>query len=179
MTSLVDKLKAGKRNVSLLKYPGTDDDIGITVLTEAEHQETIFAAERVFKDACIEISATTLAAYNAELNTQTLFRAIVDPAKKSKDGICERYFRSVDELRGVLQREAKETLIEAYNAVDDECNPSPERLSEERLEAIFSEVKKNPISGRDLSLTTLRELIIYLASRPSISPKDNGSISSP
>src|SRR5450759_4032023 len=108
---LIEKLKAGKRNIKTIKFPGTDDIIGLAVLTEAETQEALFAAERLFKENQIEISATTISAYNSEANTQTLVRALVNPAKKKEDGTYEQYFESIGEFRSLILRETKDLLI--------------------------------------------------------------------
>jgi hypothetical protein len=141
VSDLIEKLKAGKRNMRTLAYPGTENEIGITVLSEAETRDAIFATERVFKEAEIEVSAMTVSAYTAENNTQVLFRAIVDPKRQKKDGTYERLFKDVDEFRSLLRREEKEILIEEYNAFEKEC--SPVDPSEEELEALSEEVKKN------------------------------------
>jgi len=163
---LIEKLKAGKRNIKTIKFPGTDDIIGLAVLTEAETQEALFAAERLFKENQIEISATTISAYNSEANTQTLFRALVNPAKKKEDGTYEQYFESIGEFRSLILRETKDLLIDEYNAWAEEVSPSPLQLSDKELEAIFAEVKKSPISGNALNLSMLRQLTIYLAGLP-------------
>jgi hypothetical protein len=174
---LIEKLKAGKRNIKEIKFPGTDETIGIAVLTEAETQEALFATERLFKEKGIEVSATIVSAYNSEANTQTLFRALVNPAKKKEDGTFEQYFSSIDEFRSLIGREAKDILIEEYNSFEEEISPSPLKLSEKALERIFTEVKKNPMLGNALSLNTLRQLTMYLVNQVSILQKDNGSTS--
>lgn len=175
---LIEKLKAGKRNIKTIRFPGTDEVIGLTVLTEAETQEAIFATERLFKENQIEVSATTVSAYNSEANTQTLFRAIVNPARKKEDGTYAQYFPGIDEFRSLIGREAKDILIEEYNAFEEECSPSPLKLSEQAMEEILAEVKKNPIFGNGLNFSTLRQLTMYLAGRLSILQKASGSMSS-
>ncbi len=177
MSDLIEKLKMGKRNIRTLIYPGTEDEeVGITVLSESETQEAIFATERVFKDAGVEVSAMTLGAYTAENNTQVLVRALVDPKRRKKDGTCERLFKDVDEFRSFLLREQKEALIDEYNAFEKECSPADP--SEEELEALSAEVKKNLTLGPNLSIHTLQRLIIYLAKQLLTLQKDNGSTSS-
>jgi hypothetical protein len=178
MSSLIEKLKAGKRNIKRLEYPGTDQGIGITVLSEAETQEAVFASERLFKEHLIEVSATTADAYVSELNTQILFRALVNPAVQKKDGSCERYFSDVDEFRGMLMKDAKGILIDEYNAFQDECSPSPLKMSENEIEALVEKIKKNQMPGSGLSFRMLRELTTYLACRHQASQKDSGSTSS-
>jgi hypothetical protein len=176
--NLIEKLKAGKRNIRTLAYPGTEEEIGITVLSEAETRDAIFATEREFKKGEIEVSTMTLGAYTSENNTQVLFRALVDPKRQKKDGTYERLFKDMDEFRDLLRREEKEILIEEYNAFEKECSPSPRDLSEEELEALADDLKKNLTLGTDSSFRTLQQLTIYLAKQLSTLQRANGSMSS-
>lgn len=175
---LLEKLKAGKKNIKIIKFPGTDEDIGITVLTEAETQDAVFAAERFFKESGIEVSATTIGAYQSELNTQILLRCLVDPSKKKKDGTYEGFFKDTKEFKSLLAKEAKDILVEEYNGFESECSPSPLKMTDDEFDRLFDELKKSPQTvGSSLSLKTLKGLIIYLAVRPATSPKDSGSTS--
>ena len=76
--SLLEKLKAGKKNKKTIKYPGTDQDIVVSILSEADIQIAHFEAERLFKKNGIEVSMSTVDAYEAEKTTQILFRACSD-----------------------------------------------------------------------------------------------------
>ena len=176
--NLIEKLKAGKRNIKVIKWPGTDEEIGLTVLTESDIQDSIIDAERLIKAKGIEISATTIGLQASEQNTQILYRALVNPEKKKADGACERYFRTADEFRAIVTREVKDLLIEEYNAWEAERSPSPLKLTDDEFQKIFDEVKKTPTYGNDLNLITLRGLITSLAGREAKSPKASGSISS-
>jgi hypothetical protein len=178
--SIIEKLKMGKSNVKVVDWPGLDGEtIGITVLTEAETQEAQFAAERLFKDESIEVNAMTVGAYTSEANTQILFRALVNPQKKTKDGDYERIFSSVDQFRGLVRREAKEVLIDAYNAFEEECSPSPKKMSDEDLQALLDDAKKNSgMPGNDLSFSTLRQLITFTVNLLLSLQRDSGSTSS-
>ncbi len=176
--SLIEKLKAGKRNIKIIEWPGTDEKVGITVLAEGELQDAQFATERLFKAAGIDVTASTIDAYGAENNTQILARALVDPAKRREDGTCEPLFPDVDALRAVITSEVKGPLIDAYNAFQDECSPSPLSLSDDEMEAMIDDLKKNPTYGTGLSLRTLIRLVLYSADRPTDARKDSGSTSS-
>lgn len=176
--SLIEKLKAGKRNIKIIRFPGTDEDIGVTVLSEAEIQDATFETERLFKENGIEISASTLNTYNSELATRILFRVLVDVNKKMSDGQPEQFFNSIIEFKKLLTRDAKGILIEEYNAFEDECSPSPLKMGDDDFERLFESLKKNPkVIGRDLSFRMLKGLIIYLAGLHVKSQKDSGSIS--
>lgn len=174
--NLIEVLKAGKKHIKTLKFPGTEFEVGLCVLTDGEVQDAVFSTEQRFKEKGIEITATTLATYNRELNTQMLFRALVDPLKQRPDGTYEPIFKKVDELR-LATADQKNELIEEYNAFEAQCSPSPVKMTDDEFDALFEDIKKNPLTGNDLSLQTARRLILYLASRPQNLPKDSGSIS--
>jgi hypothetical protein len=169
--SLIEKLKAGKKNVKPVLWPGTDETVRLAVLTEAEIQQALFETEKKFKAAGIEFSVATADAYQSEQNTQTLALALLD----ERGG---RLFKTADELRPLLQPSVKDVLIEEFNAWQQECSPSLTRLGDEEFDKLFEDIKKNPSTSNGLSLRTLRELIIYLASRPATSPQASGSTSS-
>ncbi len=169
--SLLEKLKAGKKNVKPVPWPGTDETVGLAVLTEAEIQQALFETEKKFKAAGIEFSVATADAYQSEQNTQLLALALL----YEQGG---RLFKNADELRPLLQPSVKDVLIDEFNAWQQECSPALARMSDAEFDKVFEEVKKNPSTLNSLSLRTLRELITYLATRPVISPKANGSTSS-
>ncbi len=175
--NLLEVLKAGKKNIKTLNFPGTDQQIGLTVLTDGEVQEAVFSAERHFKDKDIEITATTLGTYNSEVNAQMLFRAIVDPEKRKTDGTYELAFKRIEDLR-LASSAQKAELIEAYNDFEAQCSPSVAKMSDEDFDKLFEDIKKNPLTGNSLNSSTAKRLIVFLASRPQSSPKGSGSTSS-
>ncbi len=176
--SLIEKLKAGKHAVKIITWPGTNNAIGITVLTEAESQSAHFETELMFKQKGIEFSAANVDEYQSEESTQILARALVDPEAKDKNGDPVRIFKSADELRGLIAHpDIKAALIQEYNDWQTECSPKIESMTEEQYDALFSEVKKNASCLNSLSLRTLRGLIIYLADRQTKLRKASGSTS--
>ena len=176
--NLIEKLKAGTRNVKLTTWPGTENRIGIRVLTEAEVQAAHFDTELLFKQRGIEFTAATVDAYQSEQNTQVLSRAIVDPELKDKAGDPAKIFKNADELRGLLSHpDVKAVLTREYNDWQTECSPDLETMTEERYEELFAEVKKNPSILSSSSSATLRGLIIYLAARQAKLRKVSGSTS--
>lgn len=160
MSSLLEKLKGGKRNTRKIKFPGTDQDMVLRVLSNAEIQEALFATENRFKAKKIKISSTTVEAYEDENATQILFRALRDPQDPDRP-----FAENADELRKLLTRDEKDILVDAYNGLEKEVSPSVTKLSEKELEDLFEGLKKTPENGNNLSFSTLKRLIIYLASR--------------
>ncbi len=176
--SLIEKLKAGKHAVKIVTWPGSNNAIGITVLTEAEIQAAYFETELMFKSKGIEFSAANVDAYQSEESTQVLARALVDPEAKDKNGDPVRIFKSADELRGLIAHpDVKAALIQEYNDWQAECSPKIETMTEEKYDALFAEVKKNPSCLNSSSSRTLRGLITYLADRQTKLRKVSGSTS--
>ena len=169
--SLLEKLKAGKNNVRNVRFPGSDGEVAIQILSSQEVQDSIFAAETLFKKAGVEVSASTLDAYEDERTTQILWRALRDP-----DQPKEPFAATVGELRKDLTQAEKSILAELYNGFERECSPDFVTMTDGEFEELFEVVKKNPDPlTSDLNTGTLRGLLRYLASRPSKSPTASGS----
>ncbi len=168
MHPLIEKLKAGKRYIRKMKFPGTDIEIGIQALNEDNLQQALFDTERHFKSAGIEVSTTTIGAYEKELITQTLLLALVDPSKPQQNGTYPQLFTSADNLRSTFVSQAvKDELVEAYNDLQNEVNPKLSAMSDAEIVALWDTVKKNPDSLTSLSSDTLRQLLRFTASRQS------------
>lgn len=171
--SLIEKLKAGKRNIKTIKFPGTEEDVTIQIPSNADLQESVFAAERKFKAEEIAVSTSTLDAYEDERTTQILFRALRDPQDAKKP--C---FVSADELRRFLTKEEKDFLVAEYTAFEQECSPQLARMTDEQFNELWAALKKSPESRLNaLNSGLQRKLLLYLASRPSTLPTGSGSIS--
>lgn len=169
--SLLEKLKAGTRNIRVLKFPGTDEDVAVRVLSAQEIQDSVFAAETLFKKAEVDVSASTLDAYEDERTTQILWRALRDPENQK-----EPFAATVAELRKGLTRAEKSILADLYNEFEKECSPDFMAMTDTEFEELFETVKKNPEQlTSNLSSPMLRGLLRYLASRPSTLPTGSGS----
>lgn len=158
--SLLEKLKAGKRNLRIIRFPGTEHDVALRVLSNAELQDALFATEDLFRKKNIVIGSTTIEAYEDEHTTQILYRALRDPRDPEKP-----FAESVDELRSLLTREEKDLLVARYNDFEKEVSPAPDMLTEEEMDGLLDEIKKKPEAGNGLSFSTLKRLTIYSASR--------------
>jgi len=170
---LLERLKAGKKNKKTIKFPNTQEDVVISVLSESELQEAHFATERHFKKNGIEASMVTVDAYEAEKTTQVLFRALRDPLDETK-----AIAKTIDAFRGLIERGEKDLLVDEYTSLELESNGGTETMTPDEMESFFDALKKRPeILGSVSSIGTARQLISYLASRPQTSQPDSGSIS--
>jgi len=173
MVDRFEKLKLGTRNMKTIKYPGSDEDVTMRILSNAEIQEAVFATERHFLAADVVANTMTLDSYEDERTTQMLVRALRDPEDPKKP-----FAPSADELRRQLTREVKDILATEYAAFEQECSPALEKMTGDELEALWEEIKKKPQTQlNSLSFGTRTRLLLYLASLPSISPIPSGSTS--
>lgn len=171
--SFLEKLKAGKRNVKMIKFPGTDKQVALQVLSSQELQDSVLATEKHFKGLEVEIGSLILDSYEDERATQMIFRALRDPEDHKKPLAAD-----VRQLRDLLTKEEKGKLVEAYLEFERECSPDFRQMSDQEFEKLWDEVKKNPQTlSSDLPSGMLRRLLNFLASRPAMSPPANGSIS--
>ena len=102
MSGLLDRLKLGTSNIKLVKWPGSDVQVTIRILSQQDIQEAIFATDRLFKSNKIEPSLVTAEEFDNEKQTQVLFRTVRDPEDMEKP-ICQ----TVEEFRRSLTREEK------------------------------------------------------------------------
>jgi hypothetical protein len=168
MESLLERLKAGTKNTKTVKFPGTEEDVVIRILSEADRVEAHFAAERYFQAAKIEVSGTTVEAYEAEKTLQMIYRAIND-----MEG--SRLARTVDDFRKGLSRPEKDFLVDEYLALEAECVPG----DGEDLDSLVETLKKSPEEISSIgSIFTARRLITSLVNQLSSLQRDNGSTSS-
>ena len=171
--SLIEKLKAGNRNIKTVKFPGAEEDILLQILSNADIQDAVFGAERRFKTEDIAITDSTRDAYNDERMTQILFRALRDPKDAKKP-----FAVTADELRKLLTKEEKEWLSSEYDAFEQECAPQLVKMSGEQFEELWDALKKSPKTVLNfLNFGMQKRLLLYLASRPATLPMDSGSIS--
>ena len=171
MTWILERLKLGTNNTKLVKWPGSDLAIIVRILSQQDIQEAIFATERLFKSSKIETNLMTADEFDNEKQTQVLFRAIRDPEDMEKP-ICQ----TVEEFRRSLTREEKELLIAEYNGFESECSPSPDNLTNDEFDKVMSDLKKKPAEtlGNITSISTLKKLLLIMASPPKKLPRGNG-----
>ena len=167
---MIEKLKLGTANVKLIKWPGNDVTVAMHILSQSEIQESVFAAERLFKGSKIEMNFGTADEYESEIANQKLYRALRDPAedKPVADNIVE--------FKKSLTSGERKMLMEEYIAFEQECSPSPDNLSNDEFDKVLSDLKKKPLEtiGTITSLAVAKKLLLTMASPPATLPQVNG-----
>lgn len=162
MSELLERLKAGTDAVSDA-YIG-DIRLGVRALSESEREAAQLAAAAYFKGLEVELSPTTVEAFEAEVASQVLLRALVDPATRKP------LFASCAEVKQTLTAESKRDLLNAYVLHEQNISPRAGMMPDDEFAALLETVKKTPQIPRLLNCNgvTLRRLIVSLVSQPSI-----------
>lgn len=168
---LLEKLKAGTDNKKSIRFPGTETSIVIRPLSEAERQAAHFATEQHFKRQGIDVTMSTVEAYEAEKTIQLLYRAVSDEEGNPLAGTVRRFAE-------LLTINEKSALVDEYMTHEKDSSPNPETLSEEEIDEILESLKKNQaIPGSVSSMSIARQLIISLANRLTTLQQASGSTS--
>jgi hypothetical protein len=157
MTTLLEKLKASGYHKKETKWPGTDNIIHLRVLNENDYLQASLSTDKLFSDT--QIAIQNIDKYNAELETQYLFRAIEDPET------CKQLFSNITDFRGLLTPEVKEILADELDSLHEEFSPDPMKMDQEEFDKLLNDVKKNAKEtvGNVSNIFIARKLIIYLA----------------
>jgi glycosylphosphatidylinositol transamidase (GPIT) subunit GPI8 len=180
MDSLIKRIKAGSDNIKLLDYPGTDTKVGLRVLSVNELQSAVIDTDRFFGDKKISVSIQTgsiamVDEFEAERITQILYRALRDPEDLSKP-----IASNITEFRSNISNLERDALGKEYVAFEKECSPAPENSTNEELEAMYQDIKKNyqQAIGNVSSISTAKKLMLCLVRQLENLQKDSGSTSS-
>ena len=168
---IVQRLKAGTANRKLWHWPGTDVDVELRVLSDQDQLEAGLAADRLYRDANVDVAMPNINDYEGEKTTQLLFRAVLDPATH------KQLFADITEFRKVLTRPVRDALGRALDELQQECSPPVDCMSQDEFDRLVARVKKTPEQtlSKLSNISTLRRLCTYLAVPPAISPTANGS----
>ncbi len=164
MEYLLERIKAGRKNTVTVRFGDSDihaalgeDLVTVRLLTNQDVLEATLAADRIFADSGVAVSMQNIKVYEAEKDVQNLYRACTD-----EDG--QPLAPNITEFRRLLTVVDKERLIDAYNRLDSEANPSVSTMSDADFDILVETVKKNPSSVSNVSSTnTLRRLVLSLA----------------
>lgn len=171
MESLLDKLKAGTANRKALPWPGLPEAVvHLHVLSDQDQLEAGMAADRIYRDAKIDVAMANINDYEAEKTTQLLYRAVRDPSTGGR--ICP----DIESFRRLLTKGAREALVHELNQLTQECSPPLDTMTQEQYDSIVESVKKNPqIVLNHSSICLLRKLVMSLAAQLASLQAANGS----
>ncbi len=157
MTTLLEKLKASGYHKKETKWPGTDNIIHLRILNENDYLQASLSTDKLFSGTPIAVQ--NIDKYNAELETQYLFRSLEDPETG------KQLFSNITDFRDLLTPEIKEILADELDSLHEEFSPDPLRMDQEAFDKLLNDVKKNAKEtvGTVSNIFIARKLIIYLA----------------
>jgi len=159
--NIIDRIKAGCRNNVVVRWPGTDSEITLRVLSKAELHEATFAAHHRFVYSKVSVEAHTIETFKDEETVQILYRALSGVGDETGKPLAA----SVDKFRANVSSEEISELAQRYEQLQDECSPSMEAMSDEQFDAFLNDLKKKPepiissVSSIDFARRLLRSLV--------------------
>lgn len=172
MSRLSDMLR-GPRAVKIIDWPGRPEvQVGLRLLSGTETLDASQEALAAFKAR--ELSPDDLPEeWSEQITYCRLARALVDPQSK------QRIFLDVADLQSALNAVTTEALAAEYLDYEASCNPHPEEMTEQQLDALLEELRKNEASWNALPVTMLRSFSRRLAFRLYSSRTDSSSPTTP
>lgn len=173
MTDLLKIIKAGTKNKTTINFPGTDKKVDLHLLSNQDTLDATVEADRLFRHLGLVVEFHNVNTYENERSIQLLFRALKNPENGLP--VCP----DIASFRQLVTNEERSLLIDEYNALVAECNPSPETMKHNEFDALVEGIKKNPEKtlGSCSNLKMLRGLCLYLVHRLPNLPKANGPTS--
>jgi hypothetical protein len=165
------QILAGSDNIKLLKWPGSDVQVAMKILSESDRQAANFAAERLFKAQKIEAALMTMTTYEEEVLTQMLYLSLRDPEDTTKP-----IFVNISEFREFLTKGIKTDLVMEYLNFEKETCSNLDDLTQEEFDVLYTNLKKKPDETLEKvsSLRQAKKLLLILVSQQKTLPQDNG-----
>lgn len=165
--SRLAKLRRGKLEYKRARWPRSDDECLLRVLTCSEVQECQAHAFRRFKELDIPVVPATMSLFEDECLTQVLFRGCRDP----NDPERLTYAIDVDDMRDNTTVDERAAMYTVFRDLCEEQDPDPETVSPELLRQIEEAVKKKDAALlRGFGSSALVSFMLSTDSPPSSSP---------
>lgn len=174
--NLAGILEGKDRITKIIKFPGTEHDISMQILTIGEDSAAQYAGEKYFKDLGIKNDHIGLhATYLEERTWQRLWRVF----RNVTNG--DPLTASVEDFKKHLTVSVATILINTYEVFEMDMSPNPINLTDDELTATMELLKKKPeaMSGDNYSTNTQKQVITSLAKQLVISLRDNSLKSLP
>ena len=162
--STLDTIRAGIRNTTTLRWPGTENLVRVRILAKSEIQAATFAARRLFDDAKIAVDLSTVETFKDEETIQILFRALSD----NETG--KPLAANIDVFRSQITTDELSELVRLYQLFEQDVSPNMDHMSDEEFSSFLADLKKKPdetvgsISSTPFARRLLRSLVSQLPS---------------
>jgi len=110
-------LKAKKRRVEVVRWPGTGKKVGLLYPNCEDQLEAYFSTRDVFAERLQKVDESAGPIFEREHETQLLARMLVDPKTKNPD---HRVAENAGVLRAMLSPNEREVLLTFYQGIVDQ-----------------------------------------------------------
>lgn len=164
---ILERIRAGIRNHEVILWPGTKVKVKVRILSRGEMQEAVFAAHNHFRQQEIPVDTHLVESFEDEKTVQILFRALEGV---EGDEAGKPVGSDVNVFRATVTREELNELAMAYELLEQECAPNPDRMPEDQFNAFVEGLKKKPdeMLSSVRSIAFARRLLRSLVAPPPI-----------
>lgn len=154
MSSILHKLKSGKKNYKIIDFPGTDEKVALVILPSNEMTDAKIQADYFIK----ENNITDESYKDIILQQQIMYRALRD-----KDNLDTRLASNYDEFISLVDTQEVQYLMVEYNLFANENSPFLNAMDEKQFEVLkktLEEIQWKDLNGQ--SLVALRNFLLTL-----------------
>ena len=162
--NILQRIKAGSEITKEIDWPGVEGGtVLLKVLTDNDNLQAGLAADKIFSGS--KIGVENMRNYDAEVETQMLYRSVKDP--ETKRGITN----NISDFRSLLTTDIKDALATELDLLHEECSPNPVTMPEEEFDILLKDLKKKPVKerleliGNVSSFHTVKRLLKCLVSQ--------------
>jgi hypothetical protein len=184
VSGVVARIRAARKLRRTIRWPNTDIEIGLKVLSQAEVDEAHAAARVAIASAGIDMrkladDLVQVDTVGAAVTVQLLARALYETAA----GDAPRLYSTADEFAADVTAAELSELLSEYGALENDVGTLGE-LTDEAFEEFVRAAKKkdatslNSIAGA-MPLRWLRSMAVRLATLPNSNSSTPSSLTSP
>lgn len=136
MSDILQKLKQGTEVYKDVEVPGTDGlMVRVKMVSEDDELKAGLAADNIYKD--IQVGSENFRVYDAEVETQTLYRSLKDLEGKA-------IANNITDFRQALTSETQEFFAQQLDELKEEYSPNIDRMDDEKFDKLMFDLKKKP-----------------------------------
>lgn len=157
MGNILQKIKQGKNNYKIIKFPGTEEKVALVILSSNELMNARLRAEDYIEENKIE---------QPDLQELVRQQFVIYSALRDKDDRNQKVADSLDEFRELIDVEETQYLMVEYTLLTTESSPFVGAVEEEQFEQLkktLEKIKLKDLNG--MSLVALRNFLMTLVSK--------------
>ncbi len=153
--TIIAKLRDGIENVKETRIG--EVAVGLKALRHIHYHEAQISTDLEYQSNGVDVGMHNIDGYELDKEDQLILKTVVDLTDKH-----EPVFRDIEEVREVLHKHVRDSLLAEINAFQTECSPTMEEMPEKDFQELYEQVKKTPEMSTlsELSLHMLKKLLL-------------------